>query len=309
VKIRVSKEVQKALDTKSPIVALESTIISHGMPYPENIKTALKVEEEIRKNGAIPATIAVLDGECVIGLSSKEIKAFGQRKDLLKVSRRDLAYVVAKKLSGGTTVAATLFLAEKVGIKVFVTGGIGGVHRGAQTSFDISADLDELANSSLTLICAGAKAILDLPLTLEYLETKGVAVYGYKTTKLPAFYSSDSPYKVDYKLDSPEEIALVMASKEALKIKGGLLIANPLPDAYSCDYEEMERYIKKALVSLEKEGIYGKETTPYLLTKIAELSGGKSLESNIALIINNAQLGAKIACAYFKLQKEGDHDG
>lgn len=305
--MRIGKDVQKALKAGKPVVALESTIISHGMPYPENYETALKVQEKIKKNGAVPATIAIIDGECIVGLTPKEIKAFAQKENVVKVSRRDLGYVVANKLSGGTTVAATMILAAQAGIKVFVTGGIGGVHRGASETFDISADLDELGRTSMVVVCAGAKAILDLPLTLEYLETKGVPVYGYQTSSLPAFYTKDSPYKVDYRVDDPKEIARIMKAKWDLGVEGGILVTNPIPDEYSIPAETINEHIEQALAEMKEQGIKGKDSTPYLLDKIKQLTEGKSLEANIALVLNNAELGAKIAVAYRKEAKKKKH--
>ncbi len=299
-KIVISSEVMNAIAKNEPVVALESTIISHGMPYPENVSTALLVEQTIRNNGATPATIAFMHGLCYVGLTKEQLEEFAQIKDSVKISRRDIPVAIAKKLSGGTTVAATMIIAEHVGIRVFVTGGIGGVHRNAQQTFDISADLDELARTNVAVICAGAKAILDLPLTLEYLETKGVPVLGYKTDSLPAFYTKSSPYRVDYRVDSAEEFAQIMRAKWGLHIDGGILITNPVPDEYSMDYDIMQKYIDQALVEMNKAGIHGKESTPYLLDKIKNLSSGESLNTNIALVINNAKLGAAIAVSYYK---------
>lgn len=304
--IRISQEVKEALEKGKPVVALESTIITHGMPYPQNYETSLKVEETIRENGAIPATIAVINGECVVGLSKEEIQNLAKRRDSVKVSRRDLGFVCANRLNGGTTVAATMFLAEKAGIKVFVTGGIGGVHRGGNKSFDISADLDELGKTSVAVICAGAKAILDLPLTLEYLETKGVPVYGYQCEYLPAFYTATSPYKIDNRVETPAGLAKIMKAKWDLGVEGGILITNPVPEEYSIPYEIVETYIEDALKDLGRMEIQGKDITPFLLERITSLSEGDTLKTNIALVLNNAKLGAQIAVAY---QEEAKKNG
>lgn len=300
--IRINPEVKKALEENRPVVALESTIISHGMPYPKNVATALEVERVIREHGAIPATIGVIDGDPVVGMTPEEIEEFGKRKGIIKVSRRDLPVVYAKKLWAATTVAATMIIANQAGIKLFVTGGIGGVHRGAQETMDISADLQELAKTNVTVICAGAKAILDLPLTLEYLETMGVPVLGYKTAELPAFYTAHSGLKVDYKLDNPQEAAMVMLEKERNGLAGGILITNPIPEEYSMDKEVIDGAIEKALKMMNEQGIKGKETTPFLLKTIVELTGGDSLESNIKLVLNNAAVGAEIIKEYCKLK-------
>lgn len=300
-KIRISEEIKKALKENLPVVALESTIISHGMPYPKNVETALLVEKTIRENGAIPATIGIIDGECIVGLSADEIEKFGKQKGIAKVSRRDLPIVVSKGMWGATTVATTMIIAAMAGIKIFVTGGIGGVHRGAEITMDISADLKELANTSVAVVCAGAKAILDLPKTLEYLETMGVPVLGYKVKELPAFYSRHSGLEVDYKMDSAKEIAEVIKTKWDMNLEGGVLITNPIPEEYSYDYKEMEKNIDKALEEMNKRGIKGKDTTPFLLSYIKELTGGESLEANIALVLNNARLGAQIAREFVKL--------
>ncbi len=293
--IKISNEVKEALSTNKPVVALESTIITHGMPYPENVKTALEVEKTIRDNDAVPATIAVIDGVPTVGLSPDEIEELGKRTDCVKVSRRDLAVVTAKHQWGGTTVAATMILASFAGIKIFVTGGIGGVHRGAETTMDISADLEELAHTNVNVICAGPKAILDIGLTLEYLETHGVTVVGYQTDELPAFYTRESGFKVDARCDTPLEIADIIRNKEELGLGGGILITNPIPREYSLDKKEIDKVINEAVSSANKEGVKGKELTPYLLAKISEMTEGESLESNIKLILNNAALGAEIA--------------
>ena len=301
-KIRINPEVKKALEENRPVVALESTIISHGMPYPKNVETALRVEQVIRDNGAIPATIGIIDGEAVVGMTPEEIEEFGKRKGIAKVSRRDLPVIYAKKLWGATTVAGTMILANQAGIEVFVTGGIGGVHRGAEKSMDISADLQELAKTNVTVVCAGAKAILDLPLTLEYLETMGVPVLGYQTEELPAFYTSHSGLKVDYKLNDAKEAAMIMKEKEMNGLQGGILITNPIPEEFAMDKEIIDNAIEKALKMMEEQGIKGKETTPFLLKTIVELTGGESLESNIKLVLNNAAVGSEIIKEYCKLR-------
>ena len=300
--IKINPEVLKAIEENKPVVALESTIISHGMPYPRNVETALMVEQVIRDHGAIPATVGVIDGVPVVGMTPEEIEEFGKRKGVLKVSRRDLPVVYAKKAWAATTVAATMIIAAEAGIKLFVTGGIGGVHRGAQETMDISADLQELAKTNVTVVCAGAKAILDLPLTLEYLETMGVPVLGFKTDELPAFYTAHSGLKVDYKIESAKEAAQIMYEKELHQLQGGILITNPIPEEYSMDKEVIDNAISKALIMMEEEGIKGKETTPFLLKTIVELTGGDSLESNIKLVLNNAAVGAEIIKEYCKLK-------
>ena len=299
--LKINPEVAKALKENRPVVALESTIISHGMPYPKNVQTALEVEKVIRNHGAVPATIGIIDGDAIVGMTPEEIEEFGKRKGIIKVSRRDLPVVYAKKLWAATTVAATMIIANQAGIKLFVTGGIGGVHRGAQETMDISADLQELAKTSVTVICAGAKAILDLPLTLEYLETMGVPVLGYQTEELPAFYTAHSGLKVDYKLENAKEAAMVMKEKEANGLVGGILITNPIPEEYSMDKEVIDNAIETALKMMNEQGIKGKETTPFLLKTIVELTGGDSLESNIKLVLNNAAVGAEIIKEYCKL--------
>lgn len=300
--IRINNHILEALKNNQPVVALESTIISHGMPYPKNVETALAVEKMIRDNGAIPATIGIIDGVAVVGMNPEEIEQFGKRKGILKASRRDLPVIFAKKLWAATTVASTMIIAKEAGIEVFVTGGIGGVHRGATETMDISADLQELAKTNVTVICAGAKAILDLPLTLEYLETMGVPVLGYQTEELPAFYTSKSGLKVDYRIDSPEEAAQIILEKRNHHLDGGILITNPIPTEYELNKEVIDSAIEKALKMMEEEGIHGKESTPYLLKTIVELTGGESLESNIKLVLNNAKVGAQIAKEYSKLK-------
>lgn len=300
--LKVNPEVKRALEEGKAVVALESTIISHGMPYPQNVETALKVESIIRENGAVPATIGIIDGVCIAGMTPEEIEEFGKRKGIAKVSRRDLPIIVAKKMWGATTVATTMIIAAMAGIKVFVTGGIGGVHRGAETSMDISADLQELAHTNVAVICAGAKAILDLPLTLEYLETFGVPVLGYKTKELPAFYTSHSGLELDYKMDSTEEIAVALKTKWELGLDGGVIIANPIPEEYEMEPEYMNQVIDEALEDAKVQGIHGKDTTPFLLAAVKEKTDGVSLDSNIQLVFNNARVGASIAVELSKLK-------
>lgn len=299
----INPEVEKALQEKRPVVALESTIISHGMPYPQNKETALNVEKIIRDEGAVPATIAIIKGRLKVGLSADEIDYLGKEgTKVAKASRRDIPYLVSKNLSGATTVAATSLIAAMAGIPVFATGGIGGVHRGAETTFDISSDLEELAKSKVAVVCAGAKAILDLGKTMEVLETKGVEVIGYQTEILPAFYSSKSDFSVNHRLDTPEEIALLIKTKWDLGMEGGVLIANPIPEEHSIDKDLIEKAIQEALVEMEKLKITGNKTTPFLLAKIKDITAGKSLEANIALVYNNARLAARIAKAYAELK-------
>jgi len=302
--IDMSKEVKEAMEEGKPVVALESTIISHGMPYPENIETAKTLENIIREHGAIPATIAIINGRVKIGLSKEELEFMGTSKEILKASRRDLPVVLAKGLSAATTVSATMICANLAGIKVFVTGGIGGVHRGAEQTFDISADLQELANTDVAVVCAGAKAILDLSRTLEYLETFGVPVVGFKTWEFPAFYTRESGLKVDYKVDDEIEAAKIIKTKWDLGLKGGVLIANPIPEEYALDKAYIDKAIEDALYEAEKRNIKGKEITPFLLDKIKDLTQGKSLKANIELVKNNAHVGAKIAIELNKLYKE-----
>lgn len=293
--IALSEEVKKAKEQGQPIVALESTIISHGMPYPQNVQTAREVEQIIRDNGAVPATIAIVDGKIKIGLSDEELEMFGKSSGVAKASRRDLAYLLATKKLGATTVAATMICAALADIHIFVTGGIGGVHRGAETTMDISADLEELAQTNVAVICAGAKSILDLGLTLEYLETKGVPVIGYQTDVLPAFYTRSSKFAVNFRADDVETISNTLKTKWDLDLKGGAVIANPIPEEHAMDEKTITDVIETALKEAEEQHISGKEVTPFLLAKVKELTGGKSLESNIALVKNNAVLGAKIA--------------
>ena len=300
--LKINKEVLEALKNNKPVVALESTIISHGMPCPKNVETALAVEKVIRDNGAVPATIGIINGDAVVGMTPEEIEEFGKRQGIIKVSRRDLPVVYAKKLWAATTVAATMIVASQAGIEVFVTGGIGGVHRNAQQTFDISADLDELSKTNVTVICAGAKAILDLPFTLEYLETKGVPVLGYQTKELPAFYTSHSGLEVDYEVKDALQMAQIIKEKRDNHLEGGILLTNPIPEQFAMDKEVIDNAINKALEMMDKEGIKGKACTPYLLKTIVELTGGDSLESNIHLVLNNAKLGALVAKEYCKLK-------
>mgnify|MGYP000409465066 FL=1 len=294
--LECSTEVQHALQNNIPIVALESTIISHGMPYPQNVETAINCENIIRENGCIPATIAILNGKLKVGLSTEELDFLGKEgTKIQKTSRRDIAYNVANHINGATTVSATMHIAALAGIKVFATGGIGGVHRGAETTMDISADLEELAITDVIVVCAGAKSILDIGLTLEYLETKGVPVVGYQTKTLPAFYTRESDFNVNFKIDTPKEIAHVFETKLQLGLHGGMLVANPIPKEYSLDKNEMDTVINNAIIEMDKLGIKGKETTPYLLGKIVELTKGKSLASNIQLVYNNCRLASLIS--------------
>lgn len=299
--IDMNDEVKEAKADKKPIVALESTIISHGMPYPENVETAISLEDIIRKNGAIPATIAIINGRIKIGLSKDEIEFLGKEKGIVKVSRRDMPFVIAKKLNGAATVASTMISASLAGIKIFATGGIGGVHRGAQETFDISADLVELSKTNVGVICAGAKSILDIGLTLEVLETLGVPTVGYKTSEFPAFYTRSSGHKVDYRCDSPDEIARALYTKWSLNINGGAVIANPVPADYEMDNGKINNAIEEAISVCNAKGIKGKEVTPFLLSKIKDITGGESLKTNISLVKNNAALAAKIAVCFSKL--------
>lgn len=298
----VSPEVKEALAAHKPVVALESTIISHGMPYPKNVETALSVEKIIRENGAVPATIAIINGRLRAGLSEDEINYLGKKGlNVTKASRRDLSVLAARGEDGATTVAATMIIAALAGIRIFATGGIGGVHREAEVTMDISADLEELAVTPVMVICAGAKSILDLGLTMEYLETKGVSVLGYQTEELPAFFTRKSGYKVDYRVDTPNELARILKAKEDLNLKGGMLVTNPIPEEYDMDSDYISKSIDEACEEAKKLGIKGKETTPYLLDKIQKITGGKSLEANIHLVYNNAKLGAQVACELSKL--------
>lgn len=292
----VSPEVAEALRIGKPVVALESTIISHGMPYPQNVETALKVEAVIRENGAVPATVAIIGGRLKAGLSADEIENLGKKgRDVIKASRRDMPVLVARGADGATTVTTTMMIAAMAGIRVFATGGIGGVHRGAETTMDISADLEELAKTQVMVICAGAKSILDLGLTLEYLETKGVTVIGYGTDELPAFYTRRSGLKVDYRMDTPQEIADAFRVKMEAGLEGGMLVTNPVPVEYSMDPEVIDAAISQALSEAAEKGIRGKEITPFLLARIKDITGGDSLSSNIQLVLNNARLAAAVA--------------
>ena len=292
----LSPEVREALENNRPVVALESTIISHGMPYPKNVQTAVAVENTIRQNGAVPATIAIIKGRLKVGLTPDELEYFGKKgMAITKTSRRDIPVIVSKGEDGATTVAATMMIAAMAGIQVFATGGIGGVHRGAETTMDISADLDEFTKTPVLVVCAGAKAILDLNLTMEYLETKGIPVFCYQTDELPAFYTRQSGIKAPFRADSPEELAGIWNTKNELGIQGGFIVANPIPEEFSMDPKRINAAIDEAISEMNKLGIHGKETTPYLLDKVQKLTGGDSLESNIKLVLNNAALAARIA--------------
>lgn len=289
-------QVKRALENGQPLVALESTIISHGMPYPQNVETALLVEKTVREAGALPATIAIINGQLKAGLTEAEVDLLGKTgSDVTKVSRRDFPYVVSKGLHGATTVAATMIIAQMAGIRIFATGGIGGVHRGATESMDISADLQELARTSVAVVSAGVKSILDLPLTLEYLETMGVPVLGYQTRELPAFFTRNSGLTVDYRMENPKEIADLLQTKWNLGLEGGVLIANPIPIAHEAKYTTIQAAIEAALQQAKAEGVKGKAITPYLLAKIEQLTQGESLKANIQLVLNNARLAAQIA--------------
>jgi pseudouridine-5'-phosphate glycosidase len=294
----IAQEVADALPRGKAVVALESTIISHGMPYPQNVETALRVERAVREGGAIPATVAILGGRLKVGLDESEIRRLGERgKAVIKTSRRDIPFVVSRGADGATTVAASMILAAMAGIRVFATGGIGGVHRGVAETMDISADLEELATTDVAVVCAGIKSVLDIGRTLEYLETKGVAVVGYRTDRLPAFYTPSSKFPVDYRADTPAEIASVLNAKRELGLSGGTVIANPIPAAHALDDREIESVIEEALSEMNDAGITGKDTTPFLLAKIAERTDGRSLRANIELVVNNARLAAEIAKA------------
>ena len=294
----ISPEVQQALIAGIPVVALESTIISHGMPYPQNVATALQVEAEVRAHGAVPATIAIVNGRLKAGLLAPDIELLGSMgRAVVKVSRRDVPFMVAAGKTGATTVASTMIIAAMAGIRIFATGGIGGVHRNAQQSFDISADLQELAQTPVAVVCAGAKSILDLRLTLEYLETHGVPVVGYRTSKLPAFFTTDSAFEVDYRMDTPHEIAQVLLAKWGMGLKGGMVIANPVPEEFAMPREVIDAAIESALAQANALGISGKESTPFLLERVCAMTGGDSLTTNIALVLNNARLAAAIGKA------------
>ena len=299
----IHPEVAAALAAGKPVVALESTIISHGMPYPQNVETALNVEKIVRENGAVPATIAIIGGRLKAGLTPEEIEYFGKKgQAIAKASRRDLAVLCARGEDGATTVTTTMIIAHMAGIKIFATGGIGGVHRGAETTMDISADLEELGQTPVMVVCAGAKSILDLGLTLEYLETKGVPVIGYGTEELPAFYTRRSGFRVDYRMDTPEELAKAFKTQNELGFPGGMLVTNPIPEEYAMPLETINAAIEQALKECTEKGIHGKETTPFLLARVSELTGGNSLASNIRLVYNNAKVAAQTAAAYSALK-------
>jgi len=301
----LSAEVAQALANQQPVVALESTIISHGMPYPKNVETALRVEAIIRAQGAVPATIAILKGRLKAGLNREELEQLGKAGTMVtKCSRRDLPFVISQQLDGATTVAATMIIASMAGIPIFATGGIGGVHRGGASSMDISADLQELAKTNVAVVCAGAKAILDLQLTMEYLETQGVAVIGYQTNELPAFFSRKSGVALDYRMDSAEELANFLHTKSKLQLSGGVVIANPISEADELPLQQMNTAVEQALQEAEEQGIRGKENTPFLLSRIEQLTGGDSLASNIKLVCNNAALAAKVAVALTQKNKQ-----
>ncbi len=300
----VAPEVAAALAAGKPVVALESTIISHGMPYPQNVETALKVEEIIRENGAVPATIAIIGGRLKAGCTREDIEYLGKKGTKVnKASRRDLAVLLSKGEDGATTVTTTMIIAHMAGIQIFATGGIGGVHRGAETTMDISADLEELAHTPVMVVCAGAKSILDLGLTLEYLETHGVPVIGYGTKELPAFYTRKSGFSVDYELDTPEELAAAFHTSLELGFQGGMLVTNPIPEEYSMDPAVINGAIDQALAEAKAQGIHGKEITPFLLDRIKTITGGDSLDSNIQLVFNNARVAARTACALSALKQ------
>ncbi|AYB41177.1 pseudouridine-5'-phosphate glycosidase [Brevibacillus laterosporus] len=299
-----TEEVAHALENKLPIVALETTIISHGMPYPQNIEMAKKVEQIIRDNGAVPATIGIMDGKIKIGLTDQELQEFATNKSVEKVSRRDFPYILATGKIGATTVAGTMIAAELAGIEMFATGGIGGVHREGEVTWDVSADLTELANTSVAVVCAGCKSILDIGRTLEYLETQGVPVVGYKTDEFPSFYSRKSGYGVDFKLDTPDSVASVMDTKWKLGMQGGMVVSNPVPEESALPYDQIEAAIQQALAEAKENNIAGKKVTPFLLSKVKELTAGKSLETNIALVYHNAEVAAKIAVEYKKKQHQ-----
>lgn len=304
--MKIRKEVELAIKEGRPVVALESTIISHGMPYPRNVETALRVEQMVRDNGAIPATMGIIDGDPIIGMTPDEIEEFGKRKGIRKVSKRDIPIVIGTREWGATTVSATILLAKKAGIEVFVTGGIGGVHRGAEETWDVSRDLYELGSEPVTVVCAGAKAILDIDKTLEVLETQGVPVLSYQENGFANFYCRNSGRSVDYVFNTPLEAARIIKAKRDFGLSGGLLIANPCPEEYAMSHEKIDIVIDEAVAECDKNGIKGKETTPFLLKRVVELTGGESLETNIALVLNNAKLGAQIACAYASLCKGGE---
>jgi pseudouridine-5'-phosphate glycosidase len=293
----INPEVAEALERGEPVVALESTIIAHGMPYPKNVETALRVHQAIRENGAVPATIGIIGGRIKVGLTDDEIEYMGKAEEVVKVSRRDLPFVLARGGDGATTVAGTMIAASMAGIRVFVTGGIGGVHRGVSESFDISADLEEMKNTDVVVVCAGVKSILDIGKTLEYLETSGIPVIGYGTSEFPAFYSRESGYTTEYSMDTPEDIARMIRLKYQLGLKGGVLVACPIPEEDEIPLDKIESIIQLALDECETKGISGKRITPFLLDRVQQLTGGKSLEANIRLVLNNARIGAQIAAS------------
>lgn len=295
--VEITPEVKAALEAGKAVVALESTIISHGMPYPQNIQMAQKVESIVRSAGAVPATIALMDGKIKIGLTAQELEVFASSSGVAKVSMRDLPGIIARKQLGATTVATTMYAAHLAGIKVFVTGGIGGVHRGFEETMDVSADLEELAQTDVVVICAGAKAILDLPRTMEYLETKGVPVIGYRTDVLPAFFTAKSDIPLVERADSPEEIAKIILAKDQLEMRGGMLVVNPIPEEYSLDHEIIDQVIEGAVQASQEQGVSGKNITPFLLSEITKRTEGKSLEANLHLVYNNALVGGQIAAA------------
>lgn len=306
--LSLSLEVKEAIENRKPIVALESTIISHGMPYPDNVRTALKVCDIVRENGCVPATIGIVKGQMKVGMTEEDIEYFAKAKDVLKVSRKDIPYALSKKLNGATTVAGTMIIANMAGIDVFVTGGIGGVHRGASESFDISADLLELAQTNVTVICAGAKSILDIGATLEYLETNGVAILGYQTDEFPAFYTRKSGFGVDYRMENAEEVADFIYSKNELHLKGGTVLGCPIPREHELDAEEIEKVIKEALEKAKSLHITGKKVTPFLLNEIKEITEGTSLKANIELVYNNARVGSQVAKILCDKIKNGGGD-
>lgn len=302
--MKINEEVRLALQSGKAVVALESTIISHGMPYPKNVETAREVERAVRDNGAVPATIGIIDGEIVVGMNDEELELFGKTKGIAKVSKRDLPIVVARKAWGATTVSATMLIAKMAGIEVFVTGGIGGVHRGAETTWDVSRDLRELGEVGVTVVCSGAKAILDIPKTLEYLETEGVTVLSYRAEHFANFYSVSTDAPVDAVFDDPKDAAAIIAAKRQLGLSGGILVSNPIPEECALPHSYIDDIVNQAVREAEEQGVRGKDSTPFLLKRIVELSGGKSLDSNIRLVVNNAVLGAKIAVAYATLGGE-----
>ncbi len=296
-----SSEVKHALENNLPIVALESTIISHGMPYPKNVEMANKCQEIIRSQGAVPATVAIMNGKIKIGLEPKDLEILAKTPGVVKVSRRDMAAVISSNKLGATTVATTMIACKMAGIQFFVTGGVGGVHRGYEELMDVSADLEELSQTNVTVICAGAKSILDLPRTLEYLETKGVPIVGYKTDELPAFFTSKSGHKLQLRLDTPKEVASLVHTKNQLELSGGVLVVNPIPKEHELDKEYIDQVIDEAISDSVKQGIKGKDITPFLLSKIVEKTNGKSLIANVHLVYNNAKIGAQISVSYSKL--------